>query len=123
MTSEDFFNDLVIQFPSIKSEVLENDPELIHIRMERFAGYTIKQIEDNNIQELKKCFDFQESKIDFMTANLKNALVVSYCEALLLGKFASKMKEVMKIMPTKLFTIYIEYEQYYNGLIKKHRQN
>lgn len=123
MTSEDFFNDLIIQFPSIKADILENDPELIDIRMERFADYSIKQIVDNNIQELKKCFDFQESKIDFMNSDLRNALLVSYCEALLLGKYADRMKELIKLMPTKLSAIYIEYEQWYNDLVERHRQN
>lgn len=121
MTNDDFFNDLVIQFPSIKSDILDDDPELIHPRMERFADYTNKQIEDNNISELKKCFDFQESKIDFMGLDLKNALIVSYCEALLLGEHADKMNELKKLLPAKLSAIYIEYEQWYNDLVEKHK--
>ena len=31
MTSVDFFNDLIIQFPSIKADIFDSDPELIHI--------------------------------------------------------------------------------------------
>ncbi len=121
MTNDDFFNDLVIQFPLIKLDILENDSELIHLRMERFADYSNKQIEENGISELKKCFEFQESKIDFMNSDLKNALVVSYCEALLLGEYADKMKELKGLMPMKLSKIYLDYEQWYNDIVENHK--
>jgi hypothetical protein len=92
------------------------------MRMERFADYTIEQVKNNNITELEKCFSFQETKIDLMTSDLRNALVVSYCEALLLGKCADKMKPLINLMPPKLKGIYIDYEKWYNALAKKSKR-
>lgn len=122
MTNENYFNDLVIQFPLLKSIIIEEDADMIYMRMERFADYTIEQIKTDNITELKKCFSFQETKIDFMTSNLRNALVVSYCEALLFGECADKMKSLTNLMPPKLKDIYIGYEKWYNDLAEKSRR-
>jgi hypothetical protein len=119
MTNENYFDNLIIQFPLLKEIILEEDAEMIHYRMERFADYTIEQIKTNNITELKNCFAFQESKIDLMTSDLRNALVVSYCEALLLGENADKMKSLINLMPLKLKDIYIDYEKWYNDLADK----
>ena len=122
MTNDNYFNDLVIQFPSLKPIIIEEDADMIHMRMERFADYTIEQIKKDNITELKKCFAFQETKVDLMTSDLRNALVVSYCEALLLGECANKMKSLTDLMPPKLKDIYIDYENWYNDLAEKSRQ-
>ena len=119
ITNDEYFNDMIIQFPLLKTKMIEEDPELIHMRMECFANYTIEQIKNENIVELEKCFSFQETKIDLMNSDLKNALVVSYCESLLLGKCAEKMKTLAYLLPSKLKIIYTDYEKWYNDLIKK----
>jgi len=121
MTNDNYFDDLVIQFPILKSIIMEEDAEMVHFRMERFADYTIEQIKNGNNSELKKCFAFQETNIDLMTSDLRNALVVSYCEALLLGECADKMKSLTNLMPPKLKGIYIDYEKWYNDLAEKSR--
>ena len=122
MTNDNYFNDLVIEFPYLKPIIIEEDSDMIHIRMERFADYTIDQIKNENITELKKCFSFQETKVDLMTSDLRNALVVSYCEALLLGEYADKMKSLTDLMPPKLKDIYLDYEKWYNDLVEKSRR-
>jgi hypothetical protein len=116
MTNDNYFNELVIQFPLLKPMICEMDADKIHMRMERFADYTIEQIKFDNPTELKKCFSFQEAKVDLMTSDLRNALVVSYCEALLLGECADKMKSLTDLMPPKLKDIYLNYEKWYNDL-------
>jgi len=122
MTNENYFNDLIIQFPLLRLIIIEEEADIIHMRMERFADYTIEQIKNDNITELEKCFSFQETKIDLMTSNLRNALVVSYCETLLLGECDDKMKSLINIMPPKLKDIYIDYEKWYNDLAEKTRR-
>jgi hypothetical protein len=119
MTDQNYFDELIIQFPSLQSVIHENGPEMIHMHMERFADYTIEQIKRNNTTELKKCFDFQESKIDSMSSQLQNALVVSYCESLLFSESANKMQQVMHLMSPKLKEIYTDYENWHNGHAKK----
>jgi hypothetical protein len=122
MTNDNYFENLIIHFPLLKEIILEEDAEMVHFRMERFADYTIEQIKTNNITELRNCFAFQESKIDLMNSDLRNALVVSYCESLLLGECADKIKSLIYLMPNKLKEIYIDYEKWYNDLAEKSRQ-
>lgn len=122
MTNDNYFNDLVIQFPLLRPIIIEEDIDMIYMRMERFADYTIEQIKNDNITELKKCFCFQETKVDLMTSDLRNALVVSYCEALLLGECADKMKSLIDLMPPKLKDIYLDYEKWYNDQAEKNKR-
>jgi hypothetical protein len=121
MTNDNYFNELVIEFPSLKPAIVEDDTQMVHFRMEIFADYTMEQIQKNNLIELEKCFAFQETKIDLMTSDLRNALVVSYCEALLLGKCADRMKSLIYLMQPKLKDIFIDYEEWYNDVGNKSR--
>lgn len=114
MTGEEYFELIVNEFPGLKQDIDEDDSS--HFRMERFASYTIEQIKTKNFTELNRCFDFQETKIDSMDSDLENALFVSYCEPLLLGKCAHEMEEIVKLMPAKLKVKYKEYEVYYYNL-------
>ncbi|KYG72903.1 DUF7674 family protein [Roseivirga echinicomitans] len=116
MGADRYFELLVNDFPMIRNEIQEEDSDMIHMRMECFADYTIKQIKGDNDRELKRCFDFQESKIDLINSDLENALIVSYCESMLLGEVAKKMDRIVDIMPDKLRRKYLDYEAYYNKL-------
>ncbi len=118
MNEKIFFDQLIVEFPKIKTYIESEDPDLVHLKMEIFADYTIEQIQKENISELKKCFAFQENRIDLMNSVLKNALIVSFCESMLLGKCSNKMEEVKMYMPNKLKLEYLEYEKYYNNLRK-----
>lgn len=114
--NDTFFNDLMVSFPMLELKIREEDSNLLHMRMERFADYTIEQIKKQNVKELTKCFDFQESRIELLSPELLNALTVSYCESLMLGGCVSKMKGIKVLMPPKLKTIYLDYEKWYNNL-------
>lgn len=119
MTNDTYFESMITEFPTIRQAILEEDIEMIHFRMERFADYTIEQIKLKNETEIFRCFDFQESKIDLMSAELINALTVSYCESLLLGECANQMTKTKNLMPTKLRNIYLDYEKWYMELVEK----
>ncbi len=123
MTNDIYFELMIAEFPSIRQNILEEQAEHIHFRMERFADYTFEQIESKNETEIIRCFNFQESKIDLMTAELINALTVSYCESMLLGKCADQMKQTKNLMPIKLKKIYLDYEKWYEELVEKNRHN
>lgn len=56
-----------------------------------------------------------------MSAELINALTVSYCESLLLGKCADRMTQTKNLMPIKLRKIYLDYEKWYAELVEKNR--
>jgi len=119
MDADEYYKDLILSFPTLKKKIEEEDSTMIHMRMEVFADYTIDQIKRKDWNELKRCFDFQESRIEKLNSELVNALTVSYCEALLLGEMAGQMKEITPKMETKLEKLYKEYEDYYTDLVKR----
>jgi hypothetical protein len=119
MNAEQYFNHLTAEFPDIKDKINDWDSDMIFFKMEVFAEYTIDKIKSENKEELIKCLDFQESKIDFVDSILLNAMVVSYCEALLLGECRQQMDKVVDFMGPKLKKLYKDYETYYNNLGKK----
>lgn len=118
MIPNEYYSELIMEFPTLKNEIENEEPEMVHFRMEIFSTYNIEQIKTNNYSELNRCFQFQESRIDKMNSELINALNVSYCESLLLGECANKMTGIRKLMPPKLKEVYTEYEKYYTELTK-----
>ncbi|MBK9532193.1 MAG: hypothetical protein IPO42_10400 [Chitinophagaceae bacterium] len=114
MSSDNFFSELLIQFPKLESEFDTEDG--LHYKMNRFANYTIEQIEQKNIEELNKCFDFVESRIRLLTPDIENALNVSYCETLLCYDQPKRGIEMKNMMPKQLFRFYLDYKKYYNSL-------
>ena len=115
----EYFDDLEKEFPEISTEVNEERHYGDHIAMERFASYTIQQIENKNHDEMQRCFQFQEIRISNLNDGLLNALVVSYCESLLLGQVSSEMKIMKNKLPPKLKKVYDSYEYHYFNLGKK----
>ncbi len=87
--------------------------------METFADYTIDQIKSENKDEIIKCLDFQEFKIDFADSLLLNAMTVSYCEALFIGEYGRQMDWVIDLMGPKFKKLYNDYAVYYNNLGRK----
>ena len=118
MKPNEYFSELIKEFPTLKSEIESEDEEMVHFRMEIFSDYNIKQIQIKNYTELTRCFNFQELRIEKVNFNLINALEISYCETLLLGECASEMNEIIKLMGTKLKKMYKGYEVYYKELTK-----
>lgn len=116
MNPNEYYSELIMEFPTLKNEIESEEPEMVHFRMEIFSDYNIEQIKTKNHSELKRCFEFQESRIDKLNSELINALNVSYCESLLLGECASEMTVIRKLMTPKLAEFYAEYEKYYAKL-------
>lgn len=118
LTSQEYFDKLILTFPEVENEIMSEDLENIHSKMERFADYTIKQIIMSNLDKLKACFNFQEKHIEFLNPELENAINVSFCEPLLLSKVSNDINKVIKYMGPLLTKQYKEYEEYYNHLSK-----
>lgn len=118
MNPNEYYSELITEFPVLKDEIESEEPEMVHFRMEIFSDYNIQQIKTKNHSELRRCFEFQESRIEKLNSELINALNVSYCETLLLGKCANEMTEIKELMTPKLKEVYAEYEKYYEKLTK-----
>lgn len=123
LTPKEYYDELVQIFPDLKEKMEEWEEEMTHFRMEEFGEYTLDQIRKNNISELKKCFDFQNSKIERANDELLNCMNVSYCEALLLGGLGNEVEKFVRSMGDKLQRLYRDYENYYNELVKRSRKN
>ena len=111
-----YFDAVEKEFPTIAEGIKSNREFGDHISMEDFAMYTKIQIENKNYEELERCFQFQEDRIDGMNDGLKNALLVSYCESLMLGHMGKEMKTLKHKLPPKLLKEYEFYENYYDSL-------
>ncbi len=116
MNPNEYYSEMITEFPILKNEIEDEEPEMVHFRMERFSDYNIEHIKTKNHSELKRCFEFQEPRIDKLNSELINALNVSYCESLLLGECASEMTKIRKLMTPKLAKLYDEYEKYFTKL-------
>ena len=112
----EYFSDLIMEFPILKNGIETDYSGMVHFQMEVFSDYNLKLIKSKNYTELKRCFEFQESRIEKLNSDLLNAINVSYCESLLLGECAQEMTEILNLMPPKLKNIYVDYEEYYKQL-------
>lgn len=107
----EYFSELVTCFPGLSNRIDMSDGP--HFNMERFADYTIEQIEKADHAELKRCFDFQEDRIDLLNEGLENAINVSYCETLICYDMPMPF---FKNMRPKLFKVYMEYKVFWEDL-------
>jgi len=110
ITHEIFLKDLLISFPLLKDEISEDNYDLVYHCMARFAEYTNVQIGNDNKSELIKCFNFLESRIEDFESNLLNAFAIDYYQPLFWGRYSSKMKEIVNLMPPKLMAACKEIE-------------
>ena len=124
MTPENFYSELVDQFPTLKERLDIWDTDSPHMNMEEFADYTKDQLLTGNLSELKRCFQFQEDRIEQADDLLINCMTVSYCEALLLGGLEeTEIEKAISLMGPRLLKLYRDYEDYYNNLGTRSQQN
>ncbi len=123
MTPDQFYNELVDEFPTLKERLGTWDADSAHFKMEEFAVYTKDLILANDLSELERCFHFQEQRIELADDNLINCMTVSYCESLLLGGLGTRSEKATSLMGPRLLKLYRDYENYYNDLGKRHQQN
>jgi hypothetical protein len=120
LTDQEFFNDLKAEFPAISTDLDFEEGE--HYNMDRFASYAVNQIEDKNIDELNKCFNFIENRLSSISHEIENALNVSFCETLLYYDHYKRGLELKKYLPPKLYKVYTDYKKYFESLSKKKRK-
>lgn len=123
MTPDKFYDELINEFPTLKEKIETWDSNSIHFKMEEFAVYTKNQLLTDNLPELERCFRFQEKRIELADDNLINCMNVSYCESLLLSGLGTRVEQAVRLMGPKLLKLYKDYENYYNGLVKRSEQN
>ena len=56
MNPNEYYSEMITEFPTLKNEIEDEEPEMVHFRMEIFSNYNIEQIKIKNYKELKRCF-------------------------------------------------------------------
>jgi len=115
-----FIDELIVAFPEIKDEVLDEDYlGLTTLQIGCFKRFTQKAIDNNDLILVKKCFDFVDSNIDVVEYNVENSLVISY-----LGKLNfSNDCEVDKLLTKKLRELRVTLAEYYATPSKNEKLN
>ncbi|MFC1226683.1 hypothetical protein ACFE6N_22960 [Pedobacter sp. BG31] len=101
MNNEEFMNMLVGMFPKIKDDVLDEDVNgLVGLQIGYFKRFVQNAIDENDLIEIKKCFQFINDNIEKVDYKVKNAIYLS-----LLNKLSfDKNPNAEKFLPKKLLS-------------------
>lgn len=103
VTDADFLNDLGNQFPGIRTELFDEDYEdNSTLQIDVFLRYTLRLIENNDVDAIKTCLDFVDSHISGISRRYENSLVVSY-----LGKINFLPPSIRRLLSKRLL-VYVE---------------
>ncbi len=112
MNNQEFINTLVTVFPEIKDDVLDEDNDgLINLQIGYFRRLAQKAIDDNNVFNIKKCFQFVDDNIEDVEYKVENALYLSFLNKL---DFAGNLK-AEKLLPKKLLNAKRDLDNYENS--------
>lgn len=76
---EIFIKDLINQFPQIEEEILDEDYSgLLTLQIGCFRRFTQDAIDRNDIDTVKRCFDFVESNVNKVEQKIENSLFITY---------------------------------------------
>lgn len=109
MNSEEFINILVSMFPKIKDDVLDEDVNgLVGLQIGYFKRFVQNAIDENDLNEVKKCFQFINDNIEKVDYKVKNAIYLS-----LLKKLSfDKNPNAEKFIPQKLLSAKSDLDDY-----------
>jgi len=117
---KNFINDLINAFPEIKEGVLDEDYEgLTSLQIGVFRRFTQKAIDANDLETVKKCFDFADENVGLVEHCIENSLYISYLGKL---KFTSN-NAAEKLLSPKQRNLIDELNKYYSTLSKNERVN
>jgi hypothetical protein len=107
-----FINELVKNFPNLQKELLCDDNKgVITLQIGCFKRFTQEAIDNNDLDIVKRCFDFVDTYINDVEHRTENALVVSY-----LGKLKIPVDSVVEnLLSKKLKKIILELNKYYTS--------
>ncbi|MFB9844995.1 DUF7674 family protein [Mucilaginibacter ginsenosidivorans] len=113
MEYQEFIDQLVNNFPEIKGQVLdEDDVGLITLQMGTFKRFTQKAINENNIQTVKKCFDFISLHNSMVNSRIQNSIGITYLAKLTIRKNS----KIEKLLPPELKNIRDSLHRHYNSV-------
>lgn len=106
ISREEFLNRLVVDFPAIHGEVMDDDyhkDRLIHLQVSPLARYTNDCIRAGDIKEIQRVFNFFEEMIEKVDHEVENALYLSFLEHIDMDGDSATETQARKILkPTYL---------------------
>lgn len=100
LTQAAFLTSLVTQFPSLASEVFDEDYEgLIHLQVSCLTRYANACFATARLDELARVIRFFESTVERVDSSTENALYVSFLEHLELEGETEKARKAPQLLP------------------------
>lgn len=101
-----FINDLILAFPEIEEEVLDEDNlNSITLQLIEFKAFTQKAIDSNDLETVKRCFEFVASNWNSIEFEMENSLTITYLAKLKIIKDSN----AERLLPTMLKAVLKEY--------------
>lgn len=120
ISHQQFIELLLAEFPGLRSEVQDETwAGLLHLETACFGRYTQSAIDNHDVENLRRCFDFATRIFQDADAEVKNALYVSYLENLDLEDGKAQRAWAVKMMPPLLKEGWIEINDYLDDLFSK----
>lgn len=98
-----FINDLILAFPEIEEEVLDEDNlNSITLQMIGFKAFTQKAIDSNDVETIKRCFEFVSSNWNSIEFKVENSLMITYLAKLKIVKGSNAERLLPAVLETAL---------------------
>lgn len=119
-TDKQLITDLIIVFPGIKDDILDEDYiNITSLQIGCFRQFTQQAIDANDLEKVSRCFLFVNENYDNVSDKTRNSFAVSY-----LGKLnIDKNSPVARLLSAKFIQIRKELAEYYESLEKDERLN
>jgi hypothetical protein len=119
-THRQFVDELVREFPGLRDDVSDEIwSGLLHLETACFARYTQAVIDEENANELRRCFAFATRVFQDCAPDVKNAMYVSYLVNLNFEDGKSRRAWAIDQMPCALKAAWVEINQYLDDLFSK----
>lgn len=107
-----FIKDVKEAFPELVKDI-NSEYGLLHLEMHVLHEFVQQQIDNENIENVKKAFQIIERHYKNGNGALVNAIIVSFLEHLDLGASKGKDSWALKLLPQSLRSPYDEFRQYH----------
>ncbi|HEK19298.1 DUF7674 family protein [Mucilaginibacter sp.] len=115
LSTPEFLQLLVEQFPAIKDDVLDEDYKgLITLQVKFFTKYANNCISTGRLDEVRRVFEFFEAVLPKIDSDLDNALHVTFLERLNLDDDNVNAREASKLLNPKHLLIFRELRKWSN---------
>ncbi|PAW94196.1 hypothetical protein CKK33_12150 [Mucilaginibacter sp. MD40] len=115
LSTQEFLQLLVEQFPAVKDDVLDEDYEgLITLQVKFFTKYANNCISAGRLDEVRRVFEFFEAVLGKVNSDINNALHVTFLKRLDLDDDNVNAREARKLIKPEHLSIFRELGKWSN---------